>query len=102
MVLTDKDITLEYVGDMQHCMLNIRPVPHMTNEEGKQLIEDIPEALEIMKLLKERREWYIEDNKKCIDAGLHGTALHYDAIIEELNLVSGHVHKWKYFRRWKR
>ncbi|HEC63969.1 hypothetical protein LCGC14_2849530 [marine sediment metagenome] len=64
-------------------------------------IAEVSEWKEIVELLKKRREFYKKDLHECNKKGLFGTSVHYNAIIEELNLISGHIHKWKYVKRWK-
>jgi len=60
-----------------------------------------PKDHEIVNRLRERYEWFKKDNERCINSGHKGTALHYDAIIEVLNFVLGHIHNWDYVKSWR-
>lgn len=55
----------------------------------------------IIEKLNERRNFYLKDLEECDERGLHGKSLHYSAIIEELNLILGHNHKWKTYKDWR-
>jgi len=55
----------------------------------------------IVQLVKKRKEFYVDDLHKCNKQGLYGKSLHYESIIEELNLLLGHEHNWKYFEHIK-
>jgi len=61
--------------------------------------EKIDNALEIEERMKKRIEWYVKDNQRCSRDGYHGTQLHYDAIIEELQKILGEE-KLKFSFKW--
>jgi len=63
--------------------------------------EEFLQNQETVELLKKRKEFYVDDLHKCNEQGLHGKSLHYESIIEELNLLLGHEHNWKYFKHIK-
>jgi len=72
----------------------------LTNDEKFALLQDmkvIDNNRKIVELVKKRKEFYVDDLHKCNEQGLHGKSLHYESIIEELNLLLGHKHNWKYF-----
>ncbi len=55
----------------------------------------------IVKKLNERLDFYLKDLEDCDKRGLDGKSLHHRTIIDELNLILGHEHKWNTWKSWR-